>query len=119
MMFDRRSTGQRPVPSESLLILLTQRMRVLAEPVRMRLLFVLECHQGTVQELADELLLPHQNVSKHLNVLYKAGVVSRVRAGSCMNYTLADYTVLQVIRQATDGLTGYIGELAELADPSE
>jgi len=108
---------QPSMPSESLLVLIAGRMRVIAEPVRMRALFLLEGKEASVQELADELLLPHQNVSKHLNVLYQAGVVSRVRDGSCMRYTIADYTVFRVIQQAQASTTGYIEELAQLANP--
>lgn len=108
---------QKVAPSENLLALIARRMRVLAEPSRMRILYSLERHEATVQELADELSLPHQNVSKHLNVLYQAGITSRVRDGSCLRYSIADYTVFRIIQQAQGSVTGYIEELSELANP--
>ncbi len=107
------------MPSEDLLALIARRMRIIAEPTRIRLLSALERREATVQELSDELLVAHQNVSKHLNVLHTAGVLSRSRDGSCVRYALSDYTVLQIIAQATASMTGYIEELADLACPDE
>jgi DNA-binding transcriptional ArsR family regulator len=103
------------LPSAALLELVTQRMRVLAEPTRIRLLFALEDRRASVQELADELLIDHQNASKHLNVLYRTGLLSREREGSHVRYALADFTALRIIRQATDSMTGHIEELADIA----
>ncbi|MGN6372372.1 MAG: ArsR/SmtB family transcription factor [Solirubrobacteraceae bacterium] len=101
-------------PSARLLVLASQRLQILAEPTRIALILQLERDSATVQELADRLSLPHGSASKHLNVLYHAGVVSRCRQGSYMAYALADYTVPQVIRQAIAGLAGHVDELAEI-----
>ncbi len=106
-------------PSDDLLALIARRMRTIAEPTRIRLLLALERERATVQELSDELRVAHQNVSKHLNVLHTAGVLSRSREGSCVRYAIADYTVLRIIAQATTSTTGYIEELADLACPGE
>jgi DNA-binding transcriptional ArsR family regulator len=92
-------------------------MRVLAEPTRMQILFALERREASVQELADELDMVHANVSKHLNVLYGAGVLSRRREGSWMRYALADYTTCRLLRSATAAVTGQIEELADLVNP--
>jgi DNA-binding transcriptional ArsR family regulator len=109
----------RPLPSQGLLWLVVQRMRTLAEPTRMRILLLLTEHEATVQELADELGLVHQNVSQHLNVLHRAGVLSRTREGSRVRYAIADFTVPALIQQAGASVLGQIEELAALADPSE
>jgi DNA-binding transcriptional ArsR family regulator len=105
------------VPSEDLLALVARRMRLIADPVRMRILLLLKQQEMTVQALADELLGSHQNVSRHLGVLAQAGILSRRREGSRVWYTIADYTVLQIIAQATASTTGYIEELADLTKP--
>lgn len=88
--------------SDDVLEMVTARMRILAEPVRLRLMWLLDREGGaTVQELCDRLSTPttHQNVSKHLGVLYQAGLVVRTREGNCVRYSLADWTALWVIEQ--------------------
>jgi DNA-binding transcriptional ArsR family regulator len=107
------------LPSQELLCLIVGRMRTIAEPTRMRILLLLDEREATVQELADELRLAHQNVSQHLNVLHRAGVLSRTRRGSCVRYVIADFTVPVLIQQAGASVIGQIEELAELANQSK
>ncbi|MHB8241074.1 MAG: ArsR/SmtB family transcription factor [Solirubrobacteraceae bacterium] len=101
-----------PPLSDELLELIAQRMRIIGEPTRLRILQLLEQHSATVQEVADELMLPHQNASHHMNALHRVGVLSRTRKGSTAIYTLADYTAPRLIEQARASITGYIEELA-------
>jgi DNA-binding transcriptional ArsR family regulator len=102
------------VLSEDLLVLVARRLRLIADPVRMRILLSLEQQEMTVQALADEIVGSHQNVSRHLGVLAQAGILSRRREGSHVWYAIADYTALQVIARASASTTGYIEELADL-----
>jgi DNA-binding transcriptional ArsR family regulator len=90
-------------------------MRIIGEPARMRILLLLNQHEATVQGVADELLMAHQSASKHLNVLYGAGVLTRARHGSSVRYSIADYTALRMIDQAKASITGYLEELTHLA----
>jgi DNA-binding transcriptional ArsR family regulator len=105
------------VLSEDLLALMARRLRLIADPIRMRILLLLERQEMTVQALADEIVGSHQNVSRHLGVLAQAGILSRRREGSHVWYAIADYTVLQIIAQVSASTTGYIEELADLAKP--
>jgi DNA-binding transcriptional ArsR family regulator len=102
--------------TDPFLRMLATRLQAIAEPTRIRLLTALEQREATVQELTDELATTHQNVSKHLNVLYRAGIVSRTRAGNRVCYALADYSVCRLLEQATASLTGYVEELATIAE---
>jgi predicted ArsR family transcriptional regulator len=95
--------------------MLAARLQAIAEPTRIRLLKALERQPATVKDLADELATTHQNVSKHLNVLHRAGLVSRSRTGNCVCYQLADYSACRLIDQTTASLTGYVEELASIA----
>jgi DNA-binding transcriptional ArsR family regulator len=103
------------VLTDQFLKMLAGRLQAIAEPTRIRLLMALELHDATVQELTDELATTHQNVSKHLNVLHRAGIVSRSRSGNRVCYALADYSACRLIEQATASLTGYVEELASIA----
>lgn len=99
-----------------LLNLLVDRMRAIADPSRIRILTLLEKHEACVQELTDELgtCTTNQNISKHLNILYSNGIVSRRREGSRVYYALADYTACLLVRQATASLAGHVEDLVEV-----
>jgi DNA-binding transcriptional ArsR family regulator len=88
----------RPLP-DPLVELTAQRLRVLGQPVRVRILDVLEtAGEITVQELADELKATQQNVSRHLGVLLQAGIVTRRRHGRTVAYRIADESAFTLLR---------------------
>jgi DNA-binding transcriptional ArsR family regulator len=86
-----------------------------AEPNRIRILQMLERNEATVQELTDDLATTHQNVSKHLGILYQSGIVSRRKDGTKVWYALADFTACQLVEQAARSTTGFVEELASIA----
>jgi DNA-binding transcriptional ArsR family regulator len=108
---DRRLPGQ-------VIELTAERLRVIAEPNRIALLEALNaCGEASVQELADRIGAPHQKASKHLAVLYGAGMVSRRRGeGTTVLYALVDWTgwwvVEQIARWVQSGLDGESDEAA-------
>jgi DNA-binding transcriptional ArsR family regulator len=63
--------------TEGMLVHVTDRLRDLGQVVRLRLVEQLRAGEATPQELADTLGLTQQNVSKHLQVLHRSGVVAR------------------------------------------
>jgi DNA-binding transcriptional ArsR family regulator len=89
--------------------IVTARLRVIAEPTRVRLMALLDEHgAATVQELLD--LVPpttRQNVSQHLMVLHNAGLVTRTRVGHSVRYELVDWTALGVIEQVMASVTAH------------
>jgi DNA-binding transcriptional ArsR family regulator len=94
----RGSGLSRPL-SDEVVEIIAARMRVFAEPTRIRLLGLLDEGEATVQQLTDQLLTTHQNVSKHLGVLYQAGMVSRRKQGNHVLYALVDWTGWWLIEQ--------------------
>jgi ArsR family transcriptional regulator len=92
-----------------------ERLRVLGQVVRLRLVEQLVAGESTPQELAETLGLTQQNVSKHLQVLYKASVVTRRPEGSNVFYALADETSVTVLEQMVGGVTNQLRELSDLA----
>jgi DNA-binding transcriptional ArsR family regulator len=101
--------------SEPFLDFVARRMQAVAEPNRIRILKLLEQREATVQDLTDELATTHQNVSKHLGILYQSGIVSRRKDGTKVWYALADFTACQLVEQATASATGFVEELATIA----
>ena len=74
-----------------------RRFRVLGEPVRLRLLDVLqERGEQTVQQLVTATGQSQANVSKHLRVLLDEGIVARRQEGVYAHYRVADPTLAAV-----------------------
>lgn len=106
---------ERTTLSEPFLNLLVLYLQAISEPTRIRLLKSLERHEATVQELTEELATTHQNVSKHLGILYQSGIVTRRKDGNKIWYSLADYSAWRLIEQAAASVTGHVEELAAIA----
>lgn len=75
-------------------------LRVIAEPMRIRLMEILNAGSSSVQGLSSRLGTSRQNVSKHLCVLHRAGIVRRRKAGNHTLYELADFSGWWMIEQA-------------------
>ncbi|WP_199434661.1 ArsR/SmtB family transcription factor [Qaidamihabitans albus] len=84
-----------PLP-EPLVELIAHQFRVLGEPTRIRLLERLRDGPAGVGELATALGTSQQNVSKHLGVLYQAGLLTRDKHGTAVHYAIGDDTVFQL-----------------------
>jgi len=99
-----------PLP-DSLAELIAQRFRVLAEPMRIRLLDALREGPATVQELQQATGASQQNVSKHLSLLLRSGLVSREKEGNFSVYAIADEGVFELCEHVCGGLRRQLDEL--------
>ena len=79
-----------------LLELVADRFKVLAEPVRLRILNVLRGGELTVSEMVEETGLGQANLSKHLQLLHAHGFVTRRKEGLYVFYALADRDVFRL-----------------------
>jgi DNA-binding transcriptional ArsR family regulator len=79
-----------------MLELVARRFRMLGEPYRLRLLQVLESGERTVGDLVTALDGNQPNVSKHLQMLHDAGLVSRRREGTSIYYGIADPMIFKL-----------------------
>jgi DNA-binding transcriptional ArsR family regulator len=82
--------------SDKMMELIARRFRTLGEPYRLRLIQELEKGERSVGELVEALDGNQSNVSKHLQILYDAGLVSRRRAGTSVLYAISDPMVLKL-----------------------
>jgi DNA-binding transcriptional ArsR family regulator len=71
---------------------------LLAEPARLRILQAVCDKECSVQEIVGQTSLPQPNVSRHLSLLFNAGVLSRRREGTFVFYKVADPLVTQLCR---------------------
>ena len=82
--------------SPSVLMLVADRFKGLAEPARLHILERLRDGEMTVTELVAATGLGQANVSKHLALLFKLGFVARRTEGRYAYYGLADARVFQL-----------------------
>lgn len=93
-----RPTFPHPL-ANPLIELIAQRFRVLAEPMRIKILDQLRDGDATVGELQQALGASQQNVSKHLRILDGAGMVTRTKDGTRARYSIADEGVFELCEQ--------------------
>ena len=109
------STATLPHPLPAPLIeLIAERFRVLGEPMRIRLLETLRDGEATVQDLQKATGASQQNVSKHLGVLLRAGIVGRRKEGNFSVYSIVDPMVFSLCDEVCGGLRRGLDELETL-----
>ncbi|MGH7897852.1 MAG: ArsR/SmtB family transcription factor [Candidatus Binatia bacterium] len=101
--------------SEAALHLIAARFRVLAEPMRLKILHALWDGELMVGDVIAAVGGLQANVSKHLGVLLSAGLVTRRKDGLRVFYRIADPTVFElcevVCASLHDRLASQIGEI--------
>ncbi len=71
---------------------------LLADPTRLRILSCLCAEERPVHEVVDQVGLTQANISRHLNILYRAGVVDRRRDGNLVFYRVIDPNFVDICR---------------------
>lgn len=99
--------------SPEALELVAARFRILAEPVRLRILQALERNGETsIGELAAALDLSQPNVSKHVKILVEAGLVSRRQEGNSAFCAICDESVFELCDLVCSSLRHRLGAQA-------
>ena len=81
---------------EKMVELVARRFQVLGEPCRLRILQALQRGPRTVNEIVGDLDGNQPNISKHLQILFDAGLVARARSGNSILYSIADPVVFKL-----------------------
>jgi ArsR family transcriptional regulator len=71
---------------------------LLADSTRLRILSCLCVEERPVHEVVEKVGLTQANISRHLNILYRAGVVDRRREGSSVFYRVVDPNFVDICR---------------------
>jgi DNA-binding transcriptional ArsR family regulator len=88
--------------SEDQVGLITRRAGALSDPTRVRILEVLDRAPQRVGDIAEALASQHSTVSRHLQVLFTAGLVHRRREASAVIYSIASPELLAWCRALGD-----------------
>ena len=90
--------------SKELLDRIAQRLKAMGNPIRLHILHTLEEGERSVSEIVTVVGGSQANVSKHLNVLRAADLVSRRRDGVTIYYRMSDRAVLAICHTVCDSL---------------
>ena len=108
----------KPMSPEAL-ALVAARFKVLAEPLRLRIMQVLQGGELSVSEITEAVESTQPNVSKHLKMLQEAGIVGRRQEGNAVYCSIADETVFELcdlvcssLRERLEAQAGAFGQAA-------
>jgi ArsR family transcriptional regulator len=90
--------------------LVAARFRVLGDGSRLRLLNLLMQGEASVQGLVEASELSQTNVSRHLGLLRREGLVTRTRVGNRALYRISDPSVEKLCRLVCGGIGDQLAE---------
>ncbi|MCS6988638.1 MAG: metalloregulator ArsR/SmtB family transcription factor [Chloroherpetonaceae bacterium] len=76
------------------------RLRILGEPMRLKILRAICQEEKNVQEIVQEVGAGQANVSKHLALMLESGIVERRKEGLNCYYRLEDENVFEICQLA-------------------
>ena len=88
----------------------SQYFALLSEPSRLRVLHVLCDGEKSVNEVVERVNSTQSNVSRHLNNLYRAGVLGRRREGNQIFYRVSDQNFVDMCRTVCVQIAAHIDD---------
>jgi DNA-binding transcriptional ArsR family regulator len=88
--------------------------RALAEPLRLKIVNALRSGEHNVGDLTDICGCSQANVSKHLSLLLKAGLIKREARGTSVYYSIADGCIYDLCDLVCGQLARHFSEQATL-----
>lgn len=85
-----------PASMEIVFERVAQYFDVLSEPARLRIMYAVCSGEKSVSEVIELCGSSQANVSRHLAVLYKAGILMRRKEGTTVFYSIADNATVEM-----------------------
>jgi len=92
------------VMSDEMLELISQRFRLLADPMRLKILHQLQHGERSVTELVQATGASQPNVSKHLSTLRSHGLVKRRQEGNMAFFSIGAPFMFDVCNTVCDSM---------------
>ena len=105
-----------PYVSTPLYQLKAEFFKTLGHPARIRVLELLSEREHAVSQMLPEVGIEPANLSQHLAVLRRAGLVTTRKEGSSVVYSLTSPEIAELLRVARRILTGVLSGQAELLE---
>lgn len=96
--------------TEANLELVAARFKLLGEVMRLRLLNVLRDRELTVSEIVEVLGAGQANVSKHLGLLHREGLLERRKEGLNVYYRVVDPSLFELCELVCEGIESALEE---------
>jgi len=87
---------------------------VLSEPMRLRIMHAICEEEKSVSQIVAELGANQTNISRHLNLMRRGGVLARRKEGSQVYYRAADAAMVEVCRSVCDRIASQLDESTPL-----
>jgi ArsR family transcriptional regulator len=94
--------------------LIAERFKVLSEPIRLQILTILQEEEKNVNELTKAVQTSQPNVSKHLKILLKNGILNRKQYGNTVYYSIADESIFTLCETVCGSLEEQLKSKAEI-----
>ena len=94
--------------------MIANRFKVLSEPIRLQMLHALQDGELSVNELTDIVKTSQPNVSKHLKLLEREGILIRSRDKNTINYSIADESIFVLCEAVCNALEERLKGEAEI-----
>lgn len=95
---------------EEVIAMVASRFRALGDPSRVRLLNLLMQGEASVQELVEASGLTQTNVSRHLGLLRREGVVARRKDGKLSVYRIIDPNIERLCALVCGGIESRLSD---------
>ncbi len=83
---------------------------VLSEPTRLRIMHAICEEEKTVSQIVQELGATQTNISRHLNLMHRSGVLARRKEGNQVHYRAADAAMVDICRSVCSRIAAQIDE---------
>ena len=83
---------------------------VLAEPMRLRIMHSICESEKTVSQIVGEIGASQTNVSRHLGIMHRGGVLARRKQGNRVYYRAADTTMVELCRAVCKNISERMDE---------
>lgn len=98
---------------ETLFEPVAERLRLLADATRLRILSLLRDGEASVVQIVRKVGASQPNVSRHLGLLLRAGIVTRRQAGRHVHYRIVDPFVDEICEAICGSLRAHVDRQAE------
>lgn len=83
---------------------ISQRFRVLSDPMRLKILYNLKSGELSVTDIVERTGGSQSNISKHLSLMLANGIVHRRREGTSAYYSIADPSLFELCDRVCGGI---------------
>ena len=83
---------------------------VLSEPTRLRIMHAICEEEKTVSQIVEELGATQTNISRHLSMMHRSGVLARRKEGNQVHYRAADPAMVDICRSVCNRIAAQIDE---------